>query len=414
MGYRRSVIDGLSIETLHNADLIGDAGCVGKQVTHPGTALSMPGELEGAADQRQACLVAAHRGQALSLADFIRQLLALHLLEHGLVIEEVHLGWAAALEEVDDALGPGGNVRGRKNSAKGALFVRAQQVGESYGAEPHAEALKEAPPAHAQGGIVARAGLRFHVFILPFHDSFVEVQENIRDSPRGGQPGGSQLLVRGCIACFEEVFSLLRIRLEKIELFPVEPVEDLFFAIARISACQHSEHLTKHGDAVLRVFFQEPLAEDPCRFYELRVVHQHQGLQGGGGSLPPHSADFALGCIQGHHDRRRGRAFPEGVEAAAVESFSLVPLQRLEGYRDLVGAHWGTADLSYKEPAGGEGVVADNLRGESVAAPPGQEDVLRIFLGQFRGASRVLAVGRGGYDGSQQLLNVPAAVDETQ
>jgi hypothetical protein len=62
-----------------------------KQLTESRAALTVLSELEWTPGNRQRGLISRHPGQPLTLANRIWQLLAVPLVEHGLVIKEVLL-----------------------------------------------------------------------------------------------------------------------------------------------------------------------------------------------------------------------------------------------------------------------------------------------------------------------------------
>src|SRR5207302_920258 len=102
-GDGRVVVDRLGVHRLDKAQLIDDAGRVRQQLAHPGATPAVSRELEGRAGEWDGRLVNRHAGQALAAADVVGQLLAIFFVEQGLVVEEILLGRAAALEQVDDA-----------------------------------------------------------------------------------------------------------------------------------------------------------------------------------------------------------------------------------------------------------------------------------------------------------------------
>ena len=116
----------------------------------------MLGKFEGGSDQGKAGLVAGHAGEPLALAHGVGQLLARFLLEAGFVVEEVDLGGAARLEEIDHPLGLGGVV-------KGLSGLGVEHIGQGQSPESSPEALEEIATGHAEGGFVPGAErLVFH------------------------------------------------------------------------------------------------------------------------------------------------------------------------------------------------------------------------------------------------------------
>ena len=135
-GHRRVVVDRLGGERADDAELVHDLRRLGQELADPGPALAVLGEGELAACEREARLVAAHPGQPLTLAHAVGELLAVALLEDGLVVEEVDLGGASALEEVDDPLGLRRVVQAAREER--GVLRSFEEGGEPGGREPRA------------------------------------------------------------------------------------------------------------------------------------------------------------------------------------------------------------------------------------------------------------------------------------
>ena len=108
---RRVVVDRLGVEALDEAQLVGDRLQVREQVADPEAVLAAKLAVLEGGRARVAALAAGHAGQALRAFHGGRQVLAGHLLQHRLVVEEVDVREAAGLEEAEHALGLGGEVR---------------------------------------------------------------------------------------------------------------------------------------------------------------------------------------------------------------------------------------------------------------------------------------------------------------
>ena len=83
-------------------------------------------------------MLRGHAGETLSTADVLGQLLAIELVEKRLVIEQIHLGRCATLEEIDDAFGFGREVRESREAAerfrvRGGEEGPREQIGERKG-----------------------------------------------------------------------------------------------------------------------------------------------------------------------------------------------------------------------------------------------------------------------------------------
>ena len=92
-----------------------------QELAEPRARLAVLGEFEHRAGERDRRLLGRHAGEPLAAADVVGQLLAVLLVEQRLVIEQILLGRAAGLEQVDDAL----HARRMKlQAAAGALTAR--------------------------------------------------------------------------------------------------------------------------------------------------------------------------------------------------------------------------------------------------------------------------------------------------
>ena len=82
-----------------------------------------------------------HAGEALAGSDLVRKLAAVALDEQGLAVEQVELGGAAGLEQIDDTLGLGGEVwrAGQQRLPGGATDTRTERAGEQACRAQHAQ-----------------------------------------------------------------------------------------------------------------------------------------------------------------------------------------------------------------------------------------------------------------------------------
>ena len=110
------MVDRLGVDRANETEVVDHPGRVGQELADPGARIAVPGELEERAGQGQGRLVGRHAGQPLALADGFRQVLAVHLVQDRLVIEQVKLRRPAAHEQVDDPLGPGRKMRRRQHA----------------------------------------------------------------------------------------------------------------------------------------------------------------------------------------------------------------------------------------------------------------------------------------------------------
>ena len=118
------MIDRLRVHALDEAKVVRDARRVRHELADPGAALAVAREAKDRAGQGDRRLIHGHAGQALAAADVLGKLLAVLLVEQRLVIEKILLRGAAALKEIDDALGLGGEVR-RTEHPGGSLGLAA-------------------------------------------------------------------------------------------------------------------------------------------------------------------------------------------------------------------------------------------------------------------------------------------------
>ena len=154
MRHARAVVDRLGVHRADEAQVIGDAGNVRQHVADLDAALAARRKLERRPDQRQRRLVAGHRGEPLAPPDRLRQLGAMLFDQRRLGIEQVELRRAAALEQINDALGLGREVRSAHHTAAGRRTgqrARLEQAAQRDAAQPHAERIEETAPAHPDG-----------------------------------------------------------------------------------------------------------------------------------------------------------------------------------------------------------------------------------------------------------------------
>ena len=100
------VVDRLGVQRFEKAEPIDDLRRVRQEVADPRAAAAVLLEFEQRRRQRLGLLLRRHRRQPLSHADRLRQLLALPLGQHRLVVEQIHLRRRPALAEEDDVLRP--------------------------------------------------------------------------------------------------------------------------------------------------------------------------------------------------------------------------------------------------------------------------------------------------------------------
>ena len=131
---RRVVVDRLGEHRLDEADVVDDLAMMRQQLAEPRARLAVLGEFEERAGERDRRLLGRHAGEPLAAADVFGQLLAVLLVEQRLVVEQILLGRAAGLEQVDDAL----HARREVQAATTAAGVAARACSDSPSSEPSA------------------------------------------------------------------------------------------------------------------------------------------------------------------------------------------------------------------------------------------------------------------------------------
>jgi len=111
------VIDRLGVERFDDRDVVHDASHVWKQFAHPRAALAVLIEFEDWRGAGERSLAGGHAGDSLAISNVRRELGAVELLEGRLVVEQIDVRGTAAHEEIDDALGGGGEIEGAHDAA---------------------------------------------------------------------------------------------------------------------------------------------------------------------------------------------------------------------------------------------------------------------------------------------------------
>ena len=126
----------------------------------------MLGELELARGDGEACLTGSHGGDALAVADALRQVLVEVGLELRLVVPEIELGRSAVHVQVDDALGLGGEVRvagERLMHGVRGLGLAGEQAGEGDAADAESGGAQEASAVQEAQVVLDRVVHRLRV-----------------------------------------------------------------------------------------------------------------------------------------------------------------------------------------------------------------------------------------------------------
>ena len=147
------MIDRLGVHRLDEAEIVRHGREVRHQFADPRAASAVLPEAIFRRRDREAILLRRHAGEPLAAANGVGKIDAAHVVELRLVVEEVHLRRSARLEEIDDALGLGGEVR-QAGQAVGAGVV-VEQGRERGGAETDAGTLEEVA-AGLQVGVLTK------------------------------------------------------------------------------------------------------------------------------------------------------------------------------------------------------------------------------------------------------------------
>ena len=105
------MVDGLGVNRLDHRDVIGNPLHVRDQFAHQYSGISTPLKSELTGGHRETLLAAGHGGDALSVANRVRQFLIKILSQPWLVVEEIQLGRGSIHVEVNEVLSLGRKVR---------------------------------------------------------------------------------------------------------------------------------------------------------------------------------------------------------------------------------------------------------------------------------------------------------------
>ena len=182
---------------------------------------------------------------------------------------------------------------------------------------------------------------------------------------------------------------------------------------------QHAEAIAQAAGGVGATFLHHALAERAGGFDEGDVVHEVEGLHGSVGAGFADDAGLATGGVEGHHHGRRDGAFPERVEAAAVEvvAVALSVVHVLHGglfpeSGGLIGHDGRATDLFGEQAGGEEGLVADGFGGQAEAGASCEEAVFGVAGDQIGRGGGGLAIGCGGDHQANHGFDVPVGADE--
>jgi hypothetical protein len=182
------VIDGFGVHAADEAQLIGHFGFPGQELAHPHAAIAVLSEFVFRWCDGKAGLSAGHSREALAHADAVGQILVEPFLHHGLVVEEIHLRWAAHHVQIDHVLGFAGKMleafaRGllRGFSTRGELTV-AEKRAEGSPAEGVRALLKEV----AAGDVGFQCMERMHEW-QSLIENFIEIHQLVGEHRPGGE-----------------------------------------------------------------------------------------------------------------------------------------------------------------------------------------------------------------------------------
>ena len=340
------MIDGLGDHRSDDAQVVDDPGRVRQEIGDPRAAGAVLLEPELRTGERQRRLVAGHARQALALPHRVRQLFAVALVEHRLVVERLHLRRAAGHEQVDDALGPGRHVQRRRRAHRDPGLPASTRAGfrRSARARPPrprptrlSSIRRDSPAAGAAPGaatvLVRLRALRFGAthrsttnsskLIIALTTAVIACQgSNIL------RRGGRQRWIRRRVADVHVLHRISGVPREPLALLFEHLRQDAGLGLVGQPADQGAKRVAIAIARILRVPLQDALRERPRRFDELRIVQQHQRLQRRQRRLAPGDAHFAADAVERDHRRRRRGPPPERVQAAAIELRVLCPACR--------------------------------------------------------------------------------------
>src|SRR5262249_40231272 len=125
---RRVVVDRLGVQRFKDANFVGDGAGVRQELAEPAATAAVLVKLEHRRDTRKRALPRGHAGDALPHTHGGWQFLAMMPAQRRLVIEHIDVRRAARHEQVDDALGLGGEVRRSEDAGAGGRLIRAGEV----------------------------------------------------------------------------------------------------------------------------------------------------------------------------------------------------------------------------------------------------------------------------------------------
>ena len=106
----RVVVNRFRVYRFDDRDVVDNFCRVGKQFTQPGTGLPMLLEVEDRLRNRKSTLAGRHSGDALAVPHRTGEFSAMGLVQAGLVVEQIELGRATGLVQINDPFGFGCKV----------------------------------------------------------------------------------------------------------------------------------------------------------------------------------------------------------------------------------------------------------------------------------------------------------------
>ena len=129
-GDRRVVVDGIGGGTPDQADVVRNLRHVLEEGIHVHASLAVPGELVLGGHHVDSALSARHGGEALVATHLGRERFAIPLGQSRLGIEGFQLGRPTRHVEIDDTLGPGGEIGEAGQSGGGSGVAGGEELGE--------------------------------------------------------------------------------------------------------------------------------------------------------------------------------------------------------------------------------------------------------------------------------------------
>ena len=150
------MIDGFGAHAFHKAEFIRNRRSVREEVAHPRAALAALLEGFDRSEDQFAFGIAGHGAEAFASQVFVRDWLAVHLLQLGFVIEQIDVSRGAVRKQVDHPPGFRREMREPPGARQSALRLRrGQPFPPEQGSECRAANAARGPPKEFTAGDMA-------------------------------------------------------------------------------------------------------------------------------------------------------------------------------------------------------------------------------------------------------------------